>query len=129
MAVISETLWMLRAGRYELGGRAPPPPVRRLHVLTGFLRQSKDIEVRLTADSELPVGVRASVTGCLSLCQPCDRSVKGEAILSLSVSWDWLHSPVTPGWMDAFIHSMGGYGELIEYMAATNDYFDIQFIC
>ncbi len=31
---------------------------------SGFLPQSKDMQVRLTGDSELPVGVNVSVNGC-----------------------------------------------------------------
>lgn len=34
---------------------------------SGFLPQSKDVQVRLTAHSKLPVGVKVSVNGCLSL--------------------------------------------------------------
>merc|ERR1712035_232177 len=68
----------------------PPAPrlgqglsVRSLHVLpvsawvlsgfSGFLPQSKDMHVRLIGDSKLPVGVNVSVSGCLSMCQPCDK--------------------------------------------------------
>ncbi len=32
-----------------------------------FLPQSKDMQVRLTGDSKMPVGVDVSLSGCLSL--------------------------------------------------------------
>ena len=35
---------------------------------SGFLSQSKDMQVRFIVDSKLPVGVNVSVNGCLSLC-------------------------------------------------------------
>jgi len=46
--------------------------VRSLHVLPVsawdfFPPQSKDMQVRLIGDSKLPIGVKASMNGCLSL--------------------------------------------------------------
>uniref|UniRef100_A0A3Q3L7W5 Uncharacterized protein n=1 Tax=Mastacembelus armatus TaxID=205130 RepID=A0A3Q3L7W5_9TELE len=58
---------------------------------SGFLPQSKDMQVgfRLIGDSELPVGVSVSV--CLSLC------VSSVPRLSPGASWDWLQSlPLRP---------------------------------
>ncbi len=34
---------------------------------SGFFPQSKDMQVRLTGDLKLPIGVNVSVSGCLSL--------------------------------------------------------------
>ncbi len=67
-------------------GLNPPPDwglsVWSLHVLvvpacvfsqhSGFLTQSKGMQVRLTGDFKLPVGVNVSVRLSVSICRPCD---------------------------------------------------------
>ncbi len=40
---------------------------------SSLLSQSKGMQVGLTGDSKLPVGVNVSVSGPLSLCQLCDE--------------------------------------------------------
>ena len=78
------------------------PSVWSLHVLvlawvftgySGFLSQSKDMQVRFIVDSKLPVGVNVTVNGCLSLCvSPVIvlRPVKGVRQPSPNVSCDRL---------------------------------------
>lgn len=45
----------------------------------------------------LPVGVKGSVGGCLSLCvSPCDRHFQGAPHILPTVSWDWLQRPRDP---------------------------------
>ena len=74
-------------------------------VRVGFLRvlrfppQSKDMQVRLTGDSKLTVGVNVSVNGCLCLCvSPVMtwRLVQGVPRLSPVVSWDRLQLACDP---------------------------------
>ncbi len=98
------------------------PSVWSLHVLlvpawvfsmySGFLPQSKDMQVRLIGNYKLPVGVNVSVSGCLSLyVGPVTdwRPVQGVPRCSPNASWDWLQHPCDPvkrvsgidnGWMD-----------------------------
>ncbi len=50
-----------------------PVPVWVFSGYSGFLPQSKDMQVRLIGDSKLPVGVIVSMSGLsVSICQPCD---------------------------------------------------------
>ncbi len=58
---------------------------------SGFVPQSKDMQVGLIGDCKLPVGMNVSVNGCLSLyvspavnCQ----LVQGCTLPSSTVSWD-----------------------------------------
>ncbi len=84
---------------------------------SGFLPQSKDMQVRLLGDSKLPVYVNVSVSDCLSLyVGPVTdwRPVQDVPRCSPNASWDWLQHPRDPvksisvrpidnGWMDSML--------------------------
>ncbi len=71
----------------------------------GFLPQSKDMQVRLTGDSKLPVGVNVSGSLSLYVGNVTDwRPVQGVPCLSLNDSSDQLQHPLKDKryrkWMD-----------------------------
>ncbi len=64
---------------------------------SGFLPQSKDMQVRLTGDSKLPVGVNVSVNRSLYISPVIDwQPVQGVHHLLPHVSWDQLQPPLCP---------------------------------
>lgn len=78
---------------------------------SGFLTQSKDMQVRLTGNSKLPIGLNVSVIDCLSMyVGPLMnwRLVQGVPHCSPIVSWDQLQSPHNP------VNRISGYGKWMD---------------
>lgn len=62
----------------------PEPSCLELHVV--FPTTSKDMQIRVNADSNQPLGVNVTMSGFLS----SDRPVQGASCLMVNDRWDWL---------------------------------------